>query len=747
MKFRSSQIWLIIGFNILALFNTWHVESCSYWEPDWEIYRFFSPEQPQTQRFKPLYFSWKRFYDEESITKSGIDENLVEWQNYVGNQATQKDLEAIIYKSTQQDWDKIRNYVLLQKPLNDKKWTDNSVVQYWASKKKDAEAVEYLAFAKKCEKYAYQEDAWSETPKDAQAMLSNYSLEAEKRSATAKDPFFKLRYAYQAVRLAHYAYEHKRVITLYDALVEPLKTENVVRYWALAHKAGALQKLGQQGMSAYLFAVVFEKSNAKKVSSFLSCKVYSDADWAKAISLCKNNKEKSTLFFIRGIHPQNLALPEMMAIYNFDSNSDYLDMLLSREINKIEFTLMPEKVSKSGFESGYATSDQIALHKAYIPKLKTFILQYLKTQKDAQKQSLWLMALGYCDYLLGNPQEARKSFAGLNKSNLTPEGQKQIEIFETMVELLELTSLNREQEEKYYQKVKNLNSSALKGLMVATFERLYKKQGEKAKEYLSYNYLDNSLLLYTILEDLLTFANKGNYTAYEKELLAKINPKDPYKVLQETKATMLFVEGKLDEAERLFKEAGIHTVLKGDPTKDELIDCLECKGNKTYTKMGLIQQIKLLEGQAKKGSVDAYLKLGNIYYNTSFFGHSWEAMDYHRSGSVWSSFGFENYMKEYMQTDCSKALEYYKKAMEIADKAGNKELAAKAAFLAAKAEQNALFITDEFKKADRSKGALMPFLNPKYRTQFEILKNKYKTTQFYKRAIKECYYFNVYTNL
>ena len=163
--------------------------------------------------------------------------------------------------------------------------------------------------------------------------------------------------------------------------------------------------------------------------------------------------------------------------------------------------------------------------------------------------------------------------------------------------------------------------------------------------------------------------------------------------------------------------------------------------------MGLIQQIKILEGQAKKGSVDAYLKLGNIYYNTSYFGHSWQAMDYHRSSINWSPLGFENYIKEFIQTDCSKAMEYYKKAMEIAEKAGNKEMAAKACFLAAKAEQNMLFITEEFKKADRTNDGLKPFFNPKYRTQFDILKNKYKGTQFYKRAIKECYYFNLYTNL
>ncbi|MFN3316557.1 MAG: hypothetical protein ACK40K_07080, partial [Raineya sp.] len=391
-------------------------------------------------------------------------------------------LENVIYKSTQQDLDKIRNYVLLQKPLSDKKWTENSVVQFWASKKKDAEALEYLAFAKKCEKYAYRENEWEEPQANASAILAGYSKEAEKASQAAKEPFFKLRYAYQAVRLAHYAQDFKRTILLYDNLVEPLKTENILKYWALGHKAGALRSLGQMPMSAYLFSLVFEKSNAKRVSAFLSCKVFSDEDWKKAVSLCKNNQEKATLFFIRGIHPQNLVLPEMMAIHSFDPNSDYLDMLLLREINKIEMTLMPIRASQSGFE-GYANSDQIALHKIYIPKLKNFIFQYLQTSKNPQKQALWLMALGYCDYLLEKPQDARKSFEKLNKNNLTAEGKKQIEVFETMVELMEMTFIDASLEEKMYEKIKNTNSRPLKGLMVATFERLYKKQKEKLENY------------------------------------------------------------------------------------------------------------------------------------------------------------------------------------------------------------------------------------------------------------------------
>jgi hypothetical protein len=740
---KNSKIWLIVGINLFALFNTWHVESCAFFEPDWEMYRFFSPELNQTARFKPLYFSFSRFYENEDIIKKNEnDENLIEWQNYLGNQATQKDLENVIYKSTQQDLDKIRNYVLLQKPLNDKKWTENSVVQFWASKKKDAEAIEYLAFAKKCEKYAYRENEWEEPKPNANAILAGYSKEAEKASQIAKEPFFKLRYAYQAVRLAHYAQDFKRTILLYDNLVEPLKTENIIRFWALGHKAGALRSLGQMPMSAYLFSLVFEKSNAKRISAFLSCKVFGDEDWKKAVALCKSNQERATLFFMRGIHPQNLVLPEMMAIHSFDPNSDYLDMLLLREINKVEMTLMPPRSSQSGFE-GFATSDQIALHKIYIPKLKNFIFQYLQSSKNPQKQALWLMALGYCDYLLEKPQEARKSFEKLNKNNLTPEGKKQIEVFETMVELMEMTFIDANLEEKMYEKVKNTNNKALKGLMVATFERLYKKQKENTKAFLCYNDIYSIKTQNVDIDAFIALVEKANPTSYEKELIQKIDPKNPKNVLLEIKATIALADDQLDEAEKLFKQAGINTLLKGDPTSDEMVDCVNCPRSKTYTKLALIGQIKSLKAQASKGSpaqmADANLKLGNIYYNTTYYGHCWQAKEY-----------FRGVASQKNELDCTKAQEFYEKAGELAEKAGNKELAAKATFLAAKAEQNQLFQSDEFKKINQEfdmYNQLKGFFLPQYRNHFKNLKNKYHGTAFYNKAIKECYYFNLYVRL
>ncbi|MFN3316705.1 MAG: hypothetical protein ACK40K_07820, partial [Raineya sp.] len=242
------------------------------------------------------------------------------------------------------------------------------------------------------------------------------------------------------------------------------------------------------------------------------------------------------------------------------------------------------------------------------------------------------------------------------------------------------------------------------------------------------------------IDGLLAFVEKPNPTSYEKELMQKIDQKNPKNVLLEIKATIALADDQLDEAEKLLKQSGINTILKGDPTSDEIIDCVHCPRNKTYTKLHLIGQIKALKAQATKGSpaqmADANLKLGNIYYNTTYYGHCWQAKEYFRSPYAQRN--------EY---DCSKAQEYYEKAAELAEKAGNKELAAKATFLAAKAEQNQLFQSEEFKKLNQDfdpYNQLKGYFAPQYRNNFKLLKNKYRGTAFSNKAIKECYYFNLF---
>ena len=84
--------------------------------------------------------------------------------------------------------------------------------------------------------------------------------------------------------------------------------------------------------------------------------------------------------------------------------------------------------------------------------------------------------------------------------------------------------------------------------------------------------------------------------------------------------------------------------------------------------------------------------------------------------------------------DCSKAEEYYVKALELSN---DKEFKAKCCFMAAKAEQNKFFLT-------RPKDYVGDFKSGEY---FKMLKTSFANTQYYKEIINECGYYRTYIDM
>jgi len=96
-------------------------------------------------------------------------------------------------------------------------------------------------------------------------------------------------------------------------------------------------------------------------------------------------------------------------------------------------------------------------------------------------------------------------------------------------------------------------------------------------------------------------------------------------------------------------------------------------------------------------------------------------------------FGYDNRQRtSYDPTsDCQKAEEYYRKAMELSV---DKEFKAKCCFMAAKCEQNTYFNSAEFSN-DR------PIRSGKY---FKQLQENFSSTKYYKEVLNECGYFEVF---
>ena len=72
----------------------------------------------------------------------------------------------------------------------------------------------------------------------------------------------------------------------------------------------------------------------------------------------------------------------------------------------------------------------------------------------------------------------------------------------------------------------------------------------------------------------------------------------------------------------------------------------------------------------------------------------------------------------------------------------DREMSARAAFWAAKCQENLFFISAENRYRVGSR--LAPDLPPQYRSYFDLLKNHYGDTKFFGQARTECKYFNFY---
>jgi hypothetical protein len=130
----------------------------------------------------------------------------------------------------------------------------------------------------------------------------------------------------------------------------------------------------------------------------------------------------------------------------------------------------------------------------------------------------------------------------------------------------------------------------------------------------------------------------------------------------------------------------------------------------------------------------------------SYFGYEWEALDFYRSGYNWLRLaqgpvfpytGSPAGNRE--NTDLSVALSFFEKSLS---EARNPELAARAAFMAARCQQKQWFCNPECRYKPGSK--LIPILPAESMQYYELMRKHFCGTEFYGQMVKECKWFAAY---
>ena len=677
------------------------------------------------------------------------------------------DLAFIIYKASVTDLEILltnTNSKSLQVPY---RLRGNSFAEYvWENK--CTETTEYLIFAKKCEPHVtLAADGWQVPKRDVEAM-KELIAQGRKEFQRSKSHYMRLRYAYQIIRLAHYAGLYGEAIKLYDKLIPKIDRmesgyeTSIIPWWIEGHRAGALLRLGNRVEASYLYAKIFRYCPGRRASAYQSFFIKTNGEWDECLRLCQSDEERAMLYAIRASNPKSKAVEEMEAIYRLDATNPQLEALLVQEIKKVERHLLGLKFNSRKKENKRRYQVPAKDIGEYVISLQAFARKCREEGKTERPQ-LWKVAEGYLEFLAGDFYAAAKTYQEAARITDDKLLKEQLEVFRLAMQIAQFKKPDASVEDAAYEIMKE-NKLYRKYPNFRAYLRdkmrwLYEQAGLKSKAFLCYASLDELKPnpIPEMVDELLAVMQKTDQSKFERLLTEHFSTND----LLDMKATSLMADGQLEVALEIYNRIPATEWDKYglfNPFIENFHDKIHIDKSKDTTNLSinlnrgeLIQTLLDLEFRAKGETEKAptyYYKLGLAYYNMSYFGYEWRAMDYFRSGTTWGSLhrnkrGVYDHMDYPLgnreNTDVSRALFYFEKSRLLAK---TDKLKAKAAFQAARCEQKLFFASDQYTPEPCCNN--ISRLPDEYLVNFSRLKEEYSETEVYNWAIKECRYFEVY---
>ncbi len=754
---KTSVIFSVISLLLLIPFKTSF--GCGYYEDDgYYGYRMLDEGiLEQETDFAPyiLAFGESVKSDLEARTDQRT-ENLKEWQISSCYHANLKDIEEVVYRTSIEDMELLRRASKKRGSLP-YSLSGNEFAQGMATSK-CTETIDYLIFAKQCEPFATAGSEWSDEPRNNEGISSLISTGKESLLRT-DNHYLRLRYTYQLVRLAHYDDRYQEALDIYD-WAEPKVdvTDSVINWWLLGHKAGCLKRLGRRVEASYLFSTIFKNCMGKRDQVYRSFEIQTDEEWEECLKMCKSDEERVTLYTMRAMVPDSHVVEEMEKIYAFRPFDKDLSYLLVEEISRLEeiFLGTDFRILKKP-SSDYPNK----IAKNRLLKLLRFVSSAIE-EKHVPDEGLWAISEGYLQYLSGDFYAAKRTYeAAAPKVKGNKKLESQLEMFELALQIHSYDKLNQKIENELAEIIKSNpyfeSNSTFPEFMFDHLSNVYDDMDEHGKSYLCVHSI-NSLRDNPdpkVINDLLALAEKKELNDFELYLLENKVGAEYTSVLYELKGTYHLTRGELSDAKLALSKVkpSILDQTQVNPFEERLLDCVHCPSTDTliFNKLQLTDELLDFEYKAKTdmdNSAKYYYYLGIAYYNMTYFGHAYKAFDYFRGSTSWFNmpdgevmtyWGADNGNREYFDT--SKSLFYFEKAREMTT---DDELAAKAAFMSAKCELTAFYRSDAAKSMSDYYAGRIPKIPSEYTTYYDILKTKYKDTEFYQTAIEECKYFEFY---
>ncbi|GAB3007239.1 hypothetical protein GCM10027051_03780 [Niabella terrae] len=755
---------------------------------------FFNQYAASQLQYKPFFYTNELFLYDREEPKNPQEVLIGEWKDFTGNQASAKDVNTLVMKWPARDISTLYYHIEKGRPARLPDSVGNNSMARFFLKNRNLEALGYLLYAKKVEPHVTSTDTWEPETRDS-LMMDKLLKNGLQLYRAAKTDLFRMKYAYQIIRLAHYNHHYREAAQYYEDLAAGNPTQTVLQPLSLALKAGALFRLGQNKQAAYLFSQAFMAGDVKKVSNFygFNWSVVRNEDRQPYLAFCKNAQEKTAMLSLFALQNPEPDLQAIQEIYTLDPSAELLSTLVIREINKYEERYLTPLIGRAyntgllGIEYYYQfnneqeTDSLLRNRKPGLVSLVNFLNDAAKSQK-VKDPALMRVAGAYGAYMLRDFSKARDYLAQARSMKLSSRLEDQWMLTNLLVQISAQEKIDAAFEkdilpslEWLYKKASppvasgtrqdlDWNGETLqwrkfyRNLAVEILSKRYRAQGDLQKALLAmgsaetiepyyYTALDYMRDLFSgkQTEVLYQFLNAKKFTPYEAFLARHI--KLTISEVADFAGTAYLRDYNYDKAISWLQKSDGSKEIGKDPFIELMYDREEeLPGNRvTTTKLAYAREMKRLQALTQADPAQraaTYYKLALGYYNVTYYGYAWNLVEYFRSGvdGYHIPANATGFQKEYY--GAFTAQEYFKKAL---DASKDPEFQAKCLFMMARCSQKQItkpryldFGYDQYDLfKQKEKEYYKEFASNKY---FPQMQTRFGDTRFFQEAKSRCSY-------
>lgn len=733
---RFASAAAIVGAAVAAsvLVRNDDAEACAGWEPSIADMTTFDPSVLGEDTWGGLeYDPFTEGYGggcDECMAKAMFDD----WQGFLGDAVSPADWQQVLMKASLADVFAIEQRLSGKSAKAPKGFETSSL---WTAsgdgQKKLYRAVEFVELLKRMEPNVTFE-MWEQKVRPADPLVKELAA-AQRGQKAAKEPFLQQRYAFAALRALFYRKEWAKAVQFFDANATALGAPSADLSWrARYYVAGALRKDGRAPRANLELARIHAGYYPLTGLAIMDFRPAEEADWKEALKLATDKRDKVALWRMVGLkHDPLVAAQEILKL---DPKSALVPLLVVRELGHTEsmieatFTPTPDKAQVAAQKKAYSRIETLALRLADAPgTAKPWVYDLVAGHIAAKRGDLTAtrtrmakaMARAPSDKRIASQAKASIAIALVADWKLNPQNETELAALMRDVDpgFGRMSSLKNEVRTKLA-----LAYAAANKIVDAEFLAHTVRDDFDGDSMLSQK-INAKWQSVPFLKEMIARTDQRT-TEFDRFVLQDSHVKES---LQLDLAVRLTLDGDFAGAKAVFeKTAAKSELLRTDPFVIHPVDCHDCDHEKfgekaKWTHRNLVERLAELELTAKGGGeagAQAALAIGNALYNITHHGNARSFTDpTHQS-----------------TTDARLAERYYKK---VYDSSGNRELKAKAAWLAAKAELGTMIYQEQLARPQDFVDAAP--MTPK--TWFPIFA-RFSNTKYYKEVLAECGRFSAY---